>query len=166
MKWHGIMKIDSIQHMRNGVVLWQQNNIYNILHTMGEQFMLSCCFANDGSLVPTNYYFGLDARPEISVDDEIADLLDEPAANGYSRQSVNSSTGFTIELVNGFYRASSPVNVFSSSGIGYGPVQNIFMVTTSDNTGILISSATLSSPITLSGGDNINLKMSLQLQSS
>jgi hypothetical protein len=37
------------------------------------------------------------------------------------------------------------------------------MATTADNTGILISSAPLSSSITFASGDTVNLKMSLRL---
>ena len=162
-EWHGILKIEHIEHIRNGAVIWQEKNIRNMLHTAGEAFLLTACFANDGTTIPANYYFGLDARAAISIGDDINSIYDEPLSGGYARVAVNSTSAFTIQDVDGIYRAVSPVVTFVGSGSGFGPVKNFFMTTTSNNTGILISSASLSSSVTLAAGDNLNLKMSLQL---
>jgi len=164
--WHGLVKILEIQHIRNGNVIWEDRNIKNLLHTAGEAFILNCAFNNDGFIVPANYYFGLDARATIDVADVIGSLEDEPSGFGYTRQAVSSTGGFTIEEISGVYRAVSGLLVFTSSGTGYGPVKNLFMTDKSDNTGTLISSNPLSSSVTLSSGDTINLRLSLQLQDS
>ena len=164
--WHGLVKILQIEHVRDGKVIWEERNVKNLLHTAGEAFILSCAFNNDGLIVPVNYYFGLDARATIAVGDVMATLEDEPSGGGYTRQAVSSSGGFTVEEVSGVYRAVSGLLVFTSSGAGYGPVKNLFLTNKSDNTGTLISSNPLSSSVTLSGGDTINLRLSLQLQDS
>jgi hypothetical protein len=164
--WRGILKIDQIEHIRKGEVIWRDENIHNVLHQEGESFLLSVCFANDGSILPSNYYFGLDARGTIQITDTISSLFDEPTAGGYSRIPISSSSQFTIESVNGIYRATSPTIIFTASGVGFGPVSNLFMTTSSDDSGVLISSAALSSAITLASGDTVNLKMSLQLHDS
>jgi hypothetical protein len=164
--WRGILKIDQIEHIREGEVIWRDENIHNVLHQQGESFLLSVCFANDGSILPSNYYFGLDARSTIAITDTISSLFDEPISGGYSRIPISSSSQFTIESVNGIYRATSPFIIFTASGAGFGPVSNLFMVTSSDSSGVLISSASLSSAITLASGDTVNLKMSLQLHDS
>ena len=160
--WPGIMKILEIEHKRNSKVLWRQTDIYNQIHKQGEAFLLRCCFNNDGTYPPNEYYFGLDSRGLISENDEIGDLTGEPTKNGYNRQARSSTDGFTIEFFNGSYRASSAIISFSASGGGWGPVKNIFM-TNSVSTGVLISSAALSQELNLEDGDSVNLRMALSL---
>ena len=161
--WRGILKINSLSHVRNGKVIYQEENIYNTLHQLGELFLPNLCFANDGSLLPANYYFGLDDRTTININDTISSLTNEPSSGGYLRQAVNSTNGFTISSVSGIYRAASPTLIFSATGAGFGPVKSLFMVNSADNTGVLISSAPLSNAVTLASGDTLNLTMSLQL---
>ena len=161
--WHGIMKILEVEHVREGEVIWSERNINNLLHTQGEFFVLSCAFDNDGAIVPANYYFGLDARPTVAIDDIMADLVDEPSTGGYSRQLVSSNGGFTISQTGGIYRAVGAVITFTSAGAGYGPVNNLFLTNQSNNAGYLISTAVLSSPITLTSGASMNLRMAMQL---
>lgn len=162
--WRGLVKILEIQHIRNNEVIWEDKNLHNTLHIGGEMYILACCFDNSGSFPPDNYYFGLDARTTISVDDVITDIVDEPSINGYLRQGVSSSDEFTIDVVNGIYRATSRVVTFSASGGGYGPVTNLFLATTSDNSGILLASNTLSNSLSLIDGDAINMRMALALR--
>ena len=162
--WHGILKILEIQHIRDGKVIWEDHDILNILHTEGEQFLLTCCFDNDGSIVPTDYYFGLDARSTVAASDTMSTITSlEPSGNGYSRQTVSSNGGFTIQLVGSYYRAVGSIVTFSATGT-YGPVKNLFLTDKSDNSGYLISSAELSSPVTFANGDSVALRMSLQLR--
>lgn len=163
--WPGIMKIEKIQQIRNSKIIWEEENVYNVLHSLGEQFFLTCCFKNDGEYPPANYYFGLDNRPTVAKEDKITDLVNEPSGNGYARQATSSNSGFTIEKVNNVYRASSQIFSFVANGGGWGPVSNVFM-TTSNSSGVLLSSAALSSSISLVDGDLINLRMSLSLQDS
>ena len=53
---------------------------------------------------------------------------------------------------------------FTATGSGYGPVSNLFLATTSDNTGILIATAVLSAPITFTNSSSVNMRMRLSLQ--
>ena len=162
--WHGLMKILEIQHVRNGKVIWEDKNILNIFHTGGELYMLTCCFDNPGSLPVANYYFGLDSRSSIATTDLITNLTGEPNSNGYSRVAVPSNGNFTLDFVNGIYRATSQILTFTATGSGWGPVTNLFLATTIDNSGILIASSPLSSATSLSAGDSINMRMALSLQ--
>lgn len=162
--WNGILKIIEIQHIRDGKVLWHDENILNMLHTSGEEFLLSCCFANDGTIVPTNYHFGLDSRSTLALSDTMSTILTlEPSGNGYARQQVSSNGGFAVQMVNGYYRAVPQIVNFTATGT-YGPVRNLFMSDMPDNSGTLISSAQLSSAITFASGDSVALRMSLQLK--
>lgn len=163
--WHGILKILYLEHLRDGKVIRRDENILNLLHSQGEFFVLSTCFNNDGtSVLPPTYYFGLDARATLSVDDTMEDILDEPSGSGYGRVGVASNGAFDIQQVSGIYRAVSPILTYSATGTGFGPVRNIFMTTEIDDSGYLMASAVLSSPLTLTAGETVNLRMSLQLQ--
>lgn len=161
--WRGIMKILELQHIRNGKVIHEEKNILNTLHVGGELFLLSCCFDNDGSMPPENYYLGLDNRSAIATADLIDDLSDEPVGSGYLRQPVSSDGGFTTEIVNNIYRATGEIVTFSATGSGWGPVKNIFM-STSESGGILIASSPLSSTLTAVAGDSITMRMALTLR--
>ena len=163
--WHGLIKILEIQHVRNGEVIWEEKNLFNTLHVGGEMFLLSCAFdSNPGVFPPANYYFGLDNRPTITVDDLMTDIVDEPVGNGYLRQAVSSTGQFSIDVLGGVYRASGQVVTFSATGLGWGPVSNLFMASAADDSGTLIASNSLSNAITLSSGDAINMRMALALQ--
>lgn len=164
MSWHGIMKVLEVRHVRNNQVVWEDRNIRNILHTKGEEFFLKVLFNNDGSLPQTNYYFGLDNRLLINVADVMSNVEDEPSGNGYARQTLSSATGFTIELKNGINRALGSIVTFSATGVGYGPVRNIFLTDKIDNTGTLISTVVMTSPATLAPGDSLSLRMALSLR--
>jgi hypothetical protein len=176
-QWHGLVKILEIQHIRNGKVIWEDKNLYNTLHIGGEAYILSCVFSNpnNSSMPPQNYYFGLDNRTSISVDDLITDLADEPSGGGYLRQPVSPiakspainqpfTSEFAIEDSNGIYRAISKIVTFNASGTGWGPVNNLFLATSIDNTGILISSNKLTSQLILVDGDAVNMRMGLSLR--
>lgn len=162
-KWHGLMKILEIEHVRNEKIIWKDSNILNIFHTEGEFHVLKCAF-DTTEAVPTNYYFGLDNRPEILVEDALADLVDEPNGSGYIRASVNTSGQFILEKKNGVWRSVSSIFSFAAVGGSWGPVSNLFMATTANNSGYLVGSAYLSSPVTLVDGDSLNLRMGLSLQ--
>lgn len=162
--WHGLVKIIEVQHIRDGKVIWEAKDLYNLLHVGGELFFLSCCFENDGSLPPSQYFFGLDNRPTIAVTDMMADILAEPEGNGYLRQSVSSLNGFTIDVVNDVYRASSEILTFSATTGDVGPVRNLFLTTQNDNDGVLLATAPLSDEVTMSSGDSLNMRMSLSLK--
>lgn len=160
--WHGLVKILEIQHVRNGEVIWEEKNILNTLHIGGEMFLLACAFdKTENVFPPANYYFGLDNRDTITVNDLMSDIEDEPTGNGYLRASVSSSGEFTIDVLNGVYRATSQILTFSATGSGWGPVKNIFMT---DGNGILIASNSLSKVLNMTSGDAVNMRMALALR--
>jgi hypothetical protein len=166
--WRGILKIVEVEHISGGKVVWRDGNINNLLHYEGERFILEAAFANDGSVVPANYYFGLDNRTTIEVEDTMTTIANEgyePSTNGYTRVAVSSNGGFTVEPneVN-IYQAIGSIVTFSATGTGYGPIKNLFLTTQSNNSGYLLSTAVLSSSVTMSAGDQINLRMTIQLQ--
>lgn len=162
--WHGLVKIIEAQHIRNGKIIWEAKNLYNLLHAGGELFFLTCCFQNDGSFPPEQYYFGLDNRSTLDVTDLMTDLVDEPVGNGYLRQAVSSTNGFSLDVSNNVYRAASQILTFSATTGSWGPVNTLFLTTAADNDGILLASASLSNEITMDPGDSFNMRMSLSLR--
>ena len=164
------MTIVEIKHLRNGECIWSEENIGNTWHQDGQEFVLANSFAtNMGITVPANYYVGLDNRGSISVLDTLQITISgvgvEPSGNGYSRQPLSSTTGFALgpDGSNNIVARSS-ILTFSAAG-NWTSVKNVFLATTTDNSGHLISSGPLSSTRTLVAGDAITVRLTLSFSS-
>ena len=165
--WHGILTIIEIQHKDfYGNILWEQKNINNILHQDGEEFLLRAAFigGQNSTIIPANYYLGLDNRATISVTDTIDDIIGEPSSGGYERQAVSSSDDFSMSFENDHFVALSPIVVFRSTSGNWGPCANLFLTTASDDTGYLISTAALDDTISLTIGDNVTMRIGMRLK--
>lgn len=168
INWNGLMRVLEIRHTdSSGNVLWEQFNIGNMLHSSGEQFLLRALFTGgptNNSYIPSFYFLGLDNRTAISVGDTISTIVGEPSANGYTRQPVSSTGGFTMDNTSGNYRATSAIVTFRGIGGSWGPVRNIFLTDKNDLTGSLIASANLGTPFSLADGDSVSLRLGLTLR--
>lgn len=165
--WPGIMQVLWIEQIRNGKVIYREEKVLNMLHFLGDEYLLQALFLGGNSpnlYIPDQYYLGLDSRSIIAVDDVMADVLNEPFINGYTRQPVSSTNGFVIEIVGGVHRATAAIVGFSAIGGSWGPVSNIFLSDKPNNTGVLISSAKLTNPVTVASGDTVNMQMALSLR--
>lgn len=166
--WNGILKILEIQQWRDDQVIWEARNINNLLHLEGEEFLLRAAFTGGQSstVIPVNYYLGLENRSTLSIEDTLNTLLTEPSTNGYTRQIVHSSGDFTavVNQVTGHWQAVSPIVAFRASGGNWGPVQNLFLCTSVDNSGLLISSVRLPTAITVTAGDQVTMRMAITLR--
>jgi hypothetical protein len=163
-----LLTILNIKHIRNNQVIWEASNLRNILHTEGEEYILKAAFvggAADNEFIPTDFFFGMDARTALTAGDEITDLVDEPSANGYSRQAATATDGFEVSVDSGgFNRAVSPIVTFAAAGGDWGPVKNLFFTDKEDNSGLLIASVALGEDLTLTDGDTVSMRMGLSLQ--
>ena len=165
-KWNGILTIIDIQHWDyDGNLLWEQKNIKNMLHQEGEEFLLMAAFTGgpNSTVIPENYYLRLDNRQVIAVPDILDNLIGEPTSGGYERQAVSSSGDFSLNFESNHYIANSPIVVFRSTVGNWGPVTNLFLATTNDNTGFLISSVVLNTPLTMATGNNITMRIGLRI---
>lgn len=165
--WNGILKILEVQHLDgNGNVLWQDKNILNFLHQDGEEYMLRAAFTGGrvSTIIPDSYYLGLDNRLLIQAEDQMANLIGEPSSNGYERQSVNSSGDFAINFESDHYIATSPIVAFRATVGAWGPISNLFLTDVEDNSGFLISTATLSTAITVNAGESVTMRIGMQLR--
>lgn len=179
-----LLTIESIKLFdKNNNIKYEQKNIKNTLHQAGQFYMLNSLFTNitrcnppgvanscDGQAVSLGnlkstrsdfYYAGLDNRTSLSTTDTMASLVDEPSSNGYIRQKITSWSSPVIS--NSVYVVKSNSITFSSSSTGWGPVKNIFLATTQNTTGFLISSVKLNQELTLKAGDTAVLIMNLSL---
>lgn len=165
--WHGIMKIIEVQHVdQSGKVLWAQKNILNLLHSEGEEFLLRAAFTGGkaSTIIPDNYYLGLDNRQAVVEADEMSDLIGEPVGGGYERQEVASSGDFAINFEDDHFIATSPIVAFRSTTGSWGPVSNLFLTDKNDDSGYLISTAILDSAIILNPGDAVTMRIGMQLR--
>lgn len=165
-KWNGILTIIDIQHTNSkGDILWEAKNIKNLLHQEGEEFLLRAAFTGGqtSTVIPVSYYLGLDNRQAIDVSNTLDDLIGEPASGGYERQAISSSGDFSINFENSHFVATSPIVVFRATVGNWGPISNLFLTTTADNTGYLISTAVLNSSVSLTAGDNVTMRIGMRL---
>jgi hypothetical protein len=97
------------EFVHNGVV------IPNTIVGEGMALLLRAVFRGE-AVLPTNYYLGL-TNVAAGYGDSLATVAaGEPVGNGYARQPlVKSTSGWTVEQVNGFYRARSVVANFTAS---------------------------------------------------
>jgi hypothetical protein len=165
--WPGIMTILSLEQVRDGCVIYREENVLNTLHFLGEQFLLNALFLGGNApntYIPNNYYLGLDNRTILAIGDTMESLQNEPFINGYSRQPVNSTTGFSMTVSGGVHQVSSQIVTFSAVGGSWGPCSNIFLSDKPNTTGVLISSAKLTNPVTVQSGDSVNMRMGMSLR--
>lgn len=160
-----LLKIEYIKHHDvQGNVIWEDYDVDNLFHLGGHQYLLSVAFAtSSGVSVPSNYYLGLDNRTTPALGDTMASLSAEPTQNGYLRQAVSSSSGFTVSSASGSYRALSSEVTFSASGGTWGPVRNLFLATSATSSGYLLCTAPLSSSRTLLDGQGVTMRISVGL---
>ena len=160
------MKVLWVRHWRDNELIYEQNNIRNLLHTDGESFILRAVFTGGqvSSVIPSNYYLGLDNRSEIVAANTLDSLVAEPAGDGYVRQAVSSAGDFVVTLEGSNYRATSPIVAFRAEGGSWGPVQNIFLTDSATSAGTLISSAALDTAVTVADGDQVTMRIGLVLK--
>lgn len=161
-----LLKIDEIAHLnKKGEIIWKQNDVNNIFHVEGHYFLVNLAFnTSSGITVPANYYLGLDNRTTVQASDTFEELSEEPTQNGYARQAVNSLSGFTISFDGTIYRAISGTVTFEATGGSWGPVINLFLGTTSDDTGYLISTVVLETSRTVAEDESITMRISIALR--
>lgn len=167
MNWNGLLKIEYANLTdKDNNIIFEWNNIKNILHKDGEEFILKSVFLGGTSniFIPSSYFLGLDSRVTINREDKLINLVSEPTGNGYFRRSISSSNEFIFNESNlGVSQALTPIVTFSASGGSYSAT-NLFLCTSLDNNGFLISSVKLKNPLTIDNGQSFNLRMSLSLR--
>jgi hypothetical protein len=161
-----LMRVLELKHYsRDGKLLWEKDIVPNIIHAEGELYCLTALFTTLVTSIPANYFAGLDNRAVPARSDTLANLSQEPSQFGYARQPLDSGSGFNVSVnSSGVYQATSNVITFVSNGGTWGPVKNIFLTTSSGNTGKLISTAALDGQHFLSTGEQLTMRLALTLR--
>lgn len=151
-----------IKHIRDGKVLWEEE-VHNDLLDEGEQNMLQVYFRDEQ--LPVSFYLRL-AYDSIRETDTLSNIENEPSTGGYTAQTLERSTvGFpTLEKHEGDYRVVSKLITFTASGGVIGPVNVMYLATTTDNTGILVASISMSVARTLQSGDFLQVTIKIKLK--
>jgi hypothetical protein len=160
--WPGILRVDEFQIHTDGKLVYEEKDLYNVIHLDGQKLILETMFT---TYTPQNiFYVGLDERSILSQSQNMSSVTGEPVGNGYQRQGLNRAGGFTI-IESTPVKAQSNLIAFSGTGAGWGPVKNIFLCTTpSGNSGALISSVVFrSSGITVAGNSVVSMRFSMLL---
>jgi len=147
-----------------GEVLWEDEGP-NIFHDAGEEWLCKVAFSEEAA-VPASFYLGLDNRATPTEADTLNDLSGEPTGNGYARQAIASDgVDWTVQqdAGSGDWEAQSKTVTFTASGGAIGPVQQMFLATTSDNTGVLICTRPLSQSRTLADGESLECSLYIRI---
>lgn len=159
-----LLKVIEAQLWRDGKVVWETRDRPNTLHSLGTKFVLQGLFNTAEVGIPPFYYAGLDNRPSPAVGDLLSGINTEPATFGYQRVAISSSNGFVVSVVDDVYQATSGVLTFNATGGTWGPVQNVFLATTNDNTGILVSTIQLDGPHFVNDAEKLTLRVGVSLK--
>ena len=159
MRWIGNFEVKCFN---NGQLKWE-DAFHNALVDGGEQNILDVYLRN--ATAPTNFYIGLTNMAGIVESTTLDSLTDEPSGNGYTRvQVTRNNVGWpSLALDSGDYMATSRVITFEATGTWI-TVDKIFMATSNDNTGVLISFGALSVPRSLIINDVLDITYKIKLQ--
>jgi len=160
MKWIGEFHLSC----RNTVTgdKWQ-DIAKNSLVNSGELSILSSYLKD--SPMNSYFYIGLTNMASIVKTTVLSSMTDEVVGSGYTRQQIERSvTGWPqIILDSGNYMAISKVVSFNASAT-WTQATKMFLATTLDNTGVLISAANLSTTRTLVENDILDVTYRIKLQ--
>ena len=151
-----------IKHIRDDKVIWEEE-AHNDLVDEGEQSLLQVYFR--GLEEPTSFYLRL-AYDSIRETDTLSNIENEPSGNGYAAETLaRSPSGFPVlEKHEGDYRVVSKTCTFTASGGVIGPVNVMFLATSTDATGKLIASISMSISRTLQSGDSLQATIKIKLK--
>lgn len=154
----------TIKHVRDGKIIWEETK-QNALTDQGELAILESFFRGAASYTPSVFYVRLCNDALVSTD-TLLTVLNEPSGNGYSGQTVERATvGFPLmELSDGDYRITSKELTFTATGGNIGPINTVFLATTSDSSGTLLSYLSLSLSRTILSGDSMISQYRIKLK--
>jgi len=160
MKWTGEFHLSC----RNTITGFKWQDIAkNSLVNSGELSILSKYLRED--VMDGYFYIGLTGMASIIKTTILSGLTDEVIGADYNRQQIERNiTGWPqIILDSGNYMAISKVVSFNAGGT-WTQATKMFLATTLDNTGTLISAADLSTTRTLVENDILDVTYRIKLQ--
>ena len=158
----------TVNHIRNGKVIWEIIDKKNMLVDAGEKAIIDTFFRANAALYfgATNFWVGV-YNGSIGETTVLATIPNEPAIlYGYARQVVErSSVGWpTIEKDDGDWRVVSKTLSLTASGGNIGPVNGAFFGTSNDNNGTLIGNLQFGVERTIIPGDSFTMALKAKLK--
>lgn len=175
MKNLHVLHISEIQHLdKEGNILWSDENLHNILHDEGEQYILSAAFATTMAGYgppPSTLYIGLDTSTRsLGELDTLALVGENASANGYIRAGLSTAGAglavddFYIAQPAAYFQAQSKIIEWTAITANWTTVTKLFLCTADSGiAGKLICTVPLSTNRTLAVGDTIRCAMYIGL---
>jgi hypothetical protein len=163
-EWNGLVTLEKLWITdENNKIIFEMQDKKNVLHVQGQALFLGCMFKN--VTVPNLYYVGLDSRSTITASQTLANLTGEPTVPGYSRQPLTRTTDFELIVDTSSAKARSATVSFTASATSY-TASDMFLCTASSGTnGLLISTVSFGTTITVSTTNVVSMKFAMTLGS-
>lgn len=170
--WEGItgrkyrrlkVHIGNIQHCnREGKVLWEDRDGANALVNEGEEYFLKVGLG--AAVMAAATYLGLSKSNEATLGEAVTlATIAEVSGTSYARCSVTSDlTDWTASLNSGDWQLLSKQVTFTAGGT-WDAALSLFLATSSDGSGKVLSTKDLSVSRTLLDGDTLKCTMTLKL---
>jgi len=174
MKNLHILHVAHIEHIdKEGNVLWEEDNILNMLHDEGEQYILAQAFASNlsGFSRASTLYLGLTTNGAGGMlEDYGLAQVGEPSSAGYARIALSTTgTGvsgqdFVLSQPASFYKAASKTCTFTCTTPSWSAVNFVFLCTAASGTsGKLLCSVQLSQSRVVAAGDSLLVSINIGL---
>ncbi len=128
--------------------------IPNTICKDGAEMYLKSLF-QAAAVMPTNYYLGF-TNADLDYDSELTDAeVGEPVGNGYARATlVRNNTDWTVEQINGVFRARSTQETFTASANWDKTWTRLFIANVASGAGKLVCvSGPAPSPVQVTTGN-------------
>jgi hypothetical protein len=171
--WEGItgrkyrrlrVHIGNIEHRdKDGKLLWQDRDGANALVDQGEEYFLKVGLG--GATMAATTYLGLSQSNEATLGETITLAgINEVAGTGYARGSITSNlTDWTASLNSGDWQMLSKQITFTATGGTWSAALSLFLATSADGSGKVLSTKDLSMSRTLASGDTLKCTLTLKL---
>lgn len=162
MNWNGVFSL-TCRNKLTGENKWS-DIVHNALTDEGEHNILDAYLRN--SNIPASFYIGLTSMSSIDESTTLLNLTDEVTAVEYYRQLVERTVigwpQLQLDAFDNNYQVISKVVSFEASS-SWSMADKLFMCTSSDNSGLLISFGNLSVERNLVENDILDVVYKIKL---
>jgi len=159
----GIYKFEHYDRCNN--LIWY-NVVNNAISAVGRGDMLTAFL--QAIQVPTTFFLRLYNDTPADTD-SLGSLTNEASGNGYAAQELTRDASGWNTLANEgglTHSVTSKVATFSANGGSWGPVTNVVLATSSDNSGRFIGWAALGASRTLKDGEALKVNYGIFITST
>lgn len=150
---------------KNNNIIWH-NIVDNAISREGRRLTLLVMFR--GTDEPATFFLRMYNDTPVDTD-SLADLTNEASGNGYAPTEITrDGSGWPLEenVSSLVRRLTSEEITFTATGGSWGPVTNVVLATTTDDSGWLVGWAALGASRTLKDGENLKITYAITLTST